>query len=102
MKKCFTLLCMMICTLAIHAENLTLSGGYDYSIEGLTGSISVKFTGTYGEIGLCKALPISIDEYKGFRVEFNDAPPACVQVKVQNATDVADASYPGQLSLIHI
>ena len=28
MKKCFTLLCMMICTLAIHAENVTLSGDY--------------------------------------------------------------------------
>ena len=96
MKKCFTLLCMMICTLAIHAENVTLSGGYNYSIEGLTGSISVKFTGAYGEMGLCKALPISIDDYKGFRVEFDEAPPVGVQVKVQNATDVADTSYPGQ------
>jgi len=96
MKKCFTLLCMMICTLAIHAEDVTLSGGYNYSIEGLTGSISVKFTGAYGEMGLCKALPISIDDYKGFRVEFDEAPPVGVQVKVQNATDVADTSYPGQ------
>ena len=59
--------------------------------------LKVTFTDQWGELGLCSKLPISLDNYKGFRVEFAEAAPANLQLKVQNATDQADTNnYPGQ------
>ena len=60
-------------------------------------NLKVTFTDQWGELGLCSKLPISLDDYKGFRVEFAEAAPANVQLKIQNATDQADTNtYPGQ------
>ena len=51
----------------------------------------------WGELGLCSKLPISLDNYKGFRLEFAEAAPANLQLKIQNATDEADTNnYPAQ------
>lgn len=59
--------------------------------------LKVTFTAQWGELGLCSKLPISLDNYKGCRLEFAEAAPANVQLKIQNATDKANTStFPGQ------
>ena len=59
--------------------------------------LKVTFTEQWGELGLCNKLPISLDNYKGCRLEFAEVAPANLQLKIQNATDQADTStYPAQ------
>ena len=66
-------------------------------VTGLSAKVKVTFTDQWGELGLCSKLPISLDNYKGFRLEFAEAAPANLQLKIQNATDEADKSnYPAQ------
>ena len=66
-------------------------------VTGLSAKVKVTFTDQWGELGLCSKLPISLDNYKGFRLEFAEAAPANLQLKIQNATDEADTNnYPAQ------
>ena len=66
-------------------------------VTGLSAKVKVTFTAQWGELGLCSKLPISLDNYKGFRLEFAEAAPANLQLKIQNATDEADTNnYPAQ------
>lgn len=96
MKKIALSLCMLLGMLTgMQAEVLPISGGWHYTVVS-TGGVTVKFTKQWGEIGICNKLPISLDDYKGFRIEFASKV-TDLQVKVQNATDAADKdTYPGQ------
>ncbi len=57
----------------------------DASID-VTLPVSVTFTKQYGDLGLCKALPVSINDYKGFRVEFAEGVVSNLQLKVENGS----------------
>ena len=66
-------------------------------VTGLSAKVKVTFTDQWGELGLCSKLPISLDNYRGVRVEFDGTVADNIQLKIQNATDQADTNnYPAQ------
>ena len=40
-------------------------------VTGLSAKVKVTFTDQWGELGLCSKLPISLDNYRGVKVEFD-------------------------------
>ena len=66
-------------------------------VTGLSAKVKVTFTDQWGEVGLCNKLPISLDNYRGVKVEFDGTVADNIQLKIQNATDQADTNnYPAQ------
>ena len=66
-------------------------------VTGLSAKVKVTFTDQWGELGLCSKLPISLDNYRGVKVEFDGTVADNIQLKIQNATDQADTNnYPAQ------
>ena len=83
MKKLFTLVMLLSIALGIQAENLPIAGGYHYAIKNLSGQVKVSFTKQYGDLGLCDKLPVSLNDYKGIRVEFAAPVSDQIQLDVQ-------------------
>ena len=66
-------------------------------VTGLSAKVKVTFTDQWGELGLSSKLPISLDNYRGVKVEFDGTVADNIQLKIQNATDQADTNnYPAQ------
>ena len=66
-------------------------------VTGLSAKVKVTFTEQWGEVGLCNKLPISLDNYRGIKVEFDGTVADNIQLKIQNATDQDDTNtYPAQ------